>query len=181
MLKKAKVTELYPIAPDALGFLDRSCAIYGKYKADEFSQFLWQECRQLSSPIEQLFLIALATTAEINLTQCNIGAVSPRSNAEDAFMVKPQCQIHKYRIDFALAYHLDRPIVCVELDGHQFHDRDERQRRYEKQRDRYLATHGYVVMHFTGSEVVKDPYAPALEAFNAATGLEHVAISPLDE
>lgn len=35
------------------------------------------------------------------------------------------------------------------------------------------------VLHFTGSEIVKDPCAAALEAFNLATGLAHVAIHPL--
>ena len=55
-----------------------------------------------------------------------------------------------------------RPLV-VELDGHAFHDKDKRQRSYEKARDRYLVQQGLRVLHFTGSDVVADPHKVAYE------------------
>lgn len=62
--------------------------------------------------------------------------------------------------------------VIVECDGHDFHEKTESDRRYEKQRDRYFQRLGYKVIHFTGSEIVKDPFAAAAEAISIAIGEE---------
>lgn len=78
--------------------------------------------------------------------------------------VIPQWPIGKYRADFAIRGPYSDKIVCVELDGHGFHDRDERQRRYEKRRDRFFVARGHAVLHFTGAEVVEDPCGAVVEA-----------------
>jgi very-short-patch-repair endonuclease len=44
----------------------------------------------------------------------------------------------------------------IECDGHDFHEKTKEQAQRDKQRDRDLATAGFVVMHFTGSEVFND-------------------------
>jgi len=51
----------------------------------------------------------------------------------------------------------------VECDGHEFHDKDKKQRSYEKARDRYLQKEGYAVLHFTGSDIVSSPVFAATE------------------
>lgn len=165
-----------PIPEKVANFIDVAARAYGRLKEDEFSQERWVECEDIASPIEQLFYVAIHLVASANLVDL--------LTHEDAFTGKPglsvirQFRVGKYKVDFALRF-WDRKTVCVELDGHDFHDRNERQRRYEKARDRHLVSAGFLVIHFTGSEVVKDPCAVALEAFNLATGLQDVAIHPL--
>lgn len=162
---------------DVRAFLDSASAVYGRCKAEAFNDRLWDETVTLVSPIEQMFLIALFVVSEVNLQEIRIGELLTRGTQ---FVVEPQFNVGRYKIDFGLSCDDKTPIVCVELDGHQFHDRSEPDRRYEKRRDRFLATRGFTVLHFTGAEVVKDPYAVALEAFIAATKLGEVAIHPKD-
>ena len=172
-------------------FLEEAAAAYGRYQADEFGQSMWQECCRVQSPIEQLFLTAIHLVAAVNLIEIVLANEKSSKKFEELegahlvdeerpLVVIPQWLAGKYRVDFALRRRPVNRIVCVELDGHEFHDRDERQRRYEKGRDRFFTVAGYSVLHFTGAEVVKDPCAVALEAFNLATGLEEVAIHPFE-
>ena len=159
--------------------MEEAAAAYGRYQADEFSQSMWQECCRIQSPIEQLFVVAIHLVATFNMTPLLVSRTFDDKDAE--LQIIPQWKVGKYRSDFALRQHPLDKIVCVELDGHEFHDRDERQRRYEKTRDRFFTVSGYSVLHFTGAEVVKDPCATALEAFNLATGLSDVTTHPFDQ
>jgi len=134
---------------------------------------------QIKSPIEQLFLIGLKLVCAENLVYFNLSDKLPE-NGDDLTVIR-QFKAGKYFVDFALMQHPTGNIVCVELDGHAFHDRDERQRRYEKSRDRFLTAKGYKVLHFTGSEVNKDPCGVALEAFNLATGNGEYSTHPLED
>lgn len=79
-------------------------------------------------------------------------------------------QIDNYRVDFLLKKVGGKPLV-VELDGHDFHETDEKQRRYEKTRDRYLVSNGYQVIHYTGKEVTDDPFKPAIECLSLTLNL----------
>lgn len=168
------------LPPDnVIAFIDKASEAYGRSKADEFNQIIWQECLGIKSPIEQLFLVAIHLVAEVNLVPVAV-ASEFRDDNEGHLLIVPQWRAGKYRVDFALRQHHIDKIVVVELDGHKFHDRDERQRRYEKTRDRFFTVSGYGVLHFTGAEIVKDPSAAALEAFNLATGLSNFSIHPFD-
>jgi len=63
-----------------------------------------------------------------------------------------------FRVDFAFISEIgDR--IAVELDGHDFHERTKEQARHDKSRDRLLATAGWRLLRFTGSEVYADPAA----------------------
>lgn len=100
----------------------------------------------------------------------------------------PQRQIGPYLVDFLierrplLQAQITAPIV-VELDGHAFHDKDKRQRSYEKSRDRYLVKEGYRVLHYTGSDVCADPFKVAHEVMvmlRAANTPEYDPKDPFD-
>ncbi len=166
------------IPQNVLDFLDVASARYGQIEADKFHQFAWADCRNIKSPIEQLFVVALNLVCAENYVTFSLSDSLPEDG--DDLTVIPQLKIGSYFIDFVLLQLPRNIVVCVELDGHQFHDRNEKQRRYEKARDRFLVSKGLKVIHFTGSEVVKDPCAVALEAFNLATGLDEVSVHPLD-
>jgi hypothetical protein len=47
--------------------------------------------------------------------------------------------------------------VAIELDGHEFHERTKEQVDLRNERDRMLQADGWKVVHFSGSEVIRDP------------------------
>lgn len=62
-------------------------------------------------------------------------------------MLKPQCHIGKYIVDF-----LYKDKYVIEIDGKQYHEGDQRQNDYI--RERYLIQLGYKVIRFTATEVL---------------------------
>lgn len=86
-----------------------------------------------------------------------------------------QEQIGPYRVDFLLGrYAIDYgieggealrrlPLIVVECDGHDFHERTKEQAQRDKARDRELLMMGYRVLRFTGSEIYKDAIRCAVE------------------
>lgn len=178
----SKNRQHFDIPQNVSDFIFRASSAFGRFKDEEFSQFMWSECSRTESPIEQLFIVAINLVCEFNYITPSITSVFHDDN--DNLLIIPQWQAGKYRVDFALRRHPVDKIVCVELDGHEFHDRDERQRRYEKSRDRFLTASGYSVLHFTGSEIVKDPCAAALETYKLASDIQVAsddAIHPFED
>jgi very-short-patch-repair endonuclease len=163
------------LAENVFPFLDRAAKLVGRNAEESFSQFAFTiATRELESPIEDLFFIACAALCEAMHEPLNIARVTPQSPR--GIYIQPQAQVGMYRVDFLLQQvglapeEIYTPVI-VELDGHDFHDKDKRQRSYEKARDRELVRQRFKVLHFTGSDVVKDPFAPAFEA------LEMVAVT----
>lgn len=161
------------IPENVLAFLSKAASLYGRIAEDRFSQDMFCSCvERFESPIEDLFYIACALQcfAEINSFE-----LDPEFDHEarqpvigHGVSVSPQYKIGNYRVDFLLVNktHLTERSVVVELDGHEFHDKNKAQRAYEKARDRFLVRSGYRVLHFTGSEVVADPFKVAYEALD---------------
>lgn len=159
-------------------FLDKVCADYGRMQIDRFSDFAISIVRtELKSPIEDLFYIAFCAQVEAEFQVLNpqyVGDGNGGVKDGEGVYIKPQYKIGNYRADFliyqnGLLEHPSAPVI-VELDGHDFHDKDKHQRAYEKARDRFLVRRGFKVLHFTGSEVVEDPYKVAFEALCVAGG-----------
>lgn len=157
-------------------FLLDSSRKYGDIKAEEYGCECFRELCEgdQESPIEDLFTIAIGL-------HCDVFGINRKPqptgyNAEHVMQWEPgvfifqQFKIGSYRVDFVVAKcdingQACDPVV-VELDGHDFHDKDKKQRSYEKARDRYLVKSGYRVLHFTGSDVVADPYKVAFEVLS---------------
>jgi very-short-patch-repair endonuclease len=53
--------------------------------------------------------------------------------------------------------------IAVELDGHDFHERTKEQVKLRDRRDRVLQRHGWIVLHISGSELVREPQVEALK------------------
>lgn len=165
------------IADNVRSFLDKTSEEYGRMKATEFADFaLWLIHTDLQSPIEDLFFIAFCAQVEAERHELNPhhqrGLDGEMINGTGVF-IKPQHKIGNYRADFLVYSELSaypQLPVLVELDGHEFHDKDKTQRAYEKSRDRFLVKQGYRVVHFTGSEVVADPHKVAFEVLCLAGG-----------
>lgn len=166
------------ITDNVQAFLAKAEADYARMQVDRFSDFVVSIARtELKSPIEDLFYIAFCAQVEAEFQVLNPHHVSDGNGGVkdgEGVYIKPQYKIGNYRADFliyqnGLSEHPAAPVI-VELDGHDFHDKDKHQRAYEKSRDRFLVRRGFKVLHFTGSEVVADPYKVAFEALCVADG-----------
>lgn len=142
--------------------------LVGRAENHSFHVDLSNECFdcELESPIEKIFLIAFKAVGRINGHFHEIG---------QSVSIDPQKKIDKYRVDFEVALiHWEKSQTIrravVECDGHEFHDRSEPERRYEKQRDRYLQSLGYRIFHFTGKEIKDDPVSTVSEVLAFLTG-----------
>jgi very-short-patch-repair endonuclease len=153
-------------------FMDRAGDAYAKMIEDRWRQEMHSNCLDcgMQSPIEDLFWIAIKTMCEAEYESFNPSPSHTEGGVKWPFgvHVKPQFKIGTYTVDFLISrepmmeMHRCQPVI-VELDGHAFHDKDKKQRAYEKGRDRYLVKHGYRVLHYTGSEIVADPFRAAHE------------------
>lgn len=163
------------LADNVWEFLNDTAVRVGRMHAERFSQDVFVSCLDgLESPIEDLFLIALHAQCQAENIAVNPGPTiceHGKPSMQDGIYVRPQAVIGSFRVDFVLTQigigpdEILRPLA-VELDGHAFHDKDKKQRAYEKARDRFLVKEGYRVLHFTGSEVVADPHKVAYEALD---------------
>lgn len=97
-----------------------------------------------NSPIERVMSIALYD---------DFGAYAP-----DIARLEKQKKIGKYTVDFYLAFETDSGLVefVIECDGHEFHEKTKKQAQHDKKRDRFLTSEGYVVLRYTGYEILKD-------------------------
>lgn len=137
---------------------------------------LINECVELisDSPIEQIFYCALKTQQKIWRVDDNAEGLINFAEGQHivGLTISPQYQIGKYRVDFYLQYEnrrgsgwFDRNVI-IECDSQAFHERSERERSYEKARDRFLQTKGYKVFRFTGAEIMRDPMQIADEVLS---------------
>lgn len=178
------------IPENVLGYLAKCSGIVGRFHDDIFNQDTWLFIKEngIASPIEQLLYCALSTAQKLSF----IPDLNPKIDGDQLFMyglyISPQVEIGKYRVDFVVQYnepHRMRPSetkpsekvqeVIVECDSQEWHERTEKERRYEKARDRYFTVKGYKVFHFTGKEITDDPFKVACEVISYVTG------QPVDE
>ena len=117
---------------------------------------------KMTSPIEQMFCLALILLRDSNFVDGEI-------------RIYPQYKIGKYSCDFMIEYkRLTGPgefegNIIVECDSQEFHDRSERERRYEKTRERFIVSKGFRVLRFTGKEITENPFIPAIEVLSLLT------------
>jgi very-short-patch-repair endonuclease len=67
-----------------------------------------------------------------------------------------QLRIDGARLDFALVGLVSPTWICIELDGHDFHERTKEQAAKDRARERDLTARGWTVVRFTGSEIYQD-------------------------
>lgn len=159
-------------------------APYYRYKARILSKVqphLKYGFSRCGSPIEKMMFFALLVTfgiynsyeSEFFLADgfLSLGAVDDLGDV----ILGQQVQLGEYRVDFLLgASNCNRRIV-IECDGHDFHERTKLQAQRDKSRDRWLQTHGFSVLRFTGTEIYVDAAGSALEIFDAVKSLKETA------
>lgn len=124
----------------------------------------------MESPIEQLLYVALSATCKVNGIKIADTISTPHGTYVDGLYIEPQRRLGKYRVDFYVAYTTPywngneyQKKVIVECDSQKFHERTEKERRYEKRRDRFFASENIHVFHFTGTEIHTQPFRVAAE------------------
>lgn len=106
---------------------------------------------------------------------CRIYSASEFSTIGDAgaenggslIAIIPQFQLPNIgRVDFGLfiaRLSVARPLVVVECDGHDFHDRTPQQASSDRKRDRASVALGIPTLRFTGADILRDSAAGAAE------------------
>lgn len=100
------------------------------------------------SPAEELFALAMLIDSSLRYDQ----ELNHWRDLENGIVMAAQVEIGGYRADFVFNHSL-----VVEIDGHDFHDRDHEQASSDRKRDRDVLRSGYVVIRFTGSDVYNFP------------------------
>lgn len=139
----------------------------------------------IKSPIEQILFTAILHNIKIN----NISMADPdRIGCFDVVFgveIAPQFKIGKYRVDFKITMvktifsNKEKRVVVegsksviVECDSQKWHEGTEKERRYEKARDRYFAKHNLKIFHYTGTEIIKNPHKIAAEILKEILGYD---------
>lgn len=163
---------------EVVAYLNRCSKYVGAHAAMTFDQNTFCEFTDLciESPIEQLFYVAAKTVAELNYIPHHDVLELNGQQAVFGLNIRPQFQIDRYRVDFCITWsgYPTRPLgsprcVVVECDSQVWHERTEKERRYEKRRDRDLVRRGYHVFRFTGKEIMKHPGKVAIEVLGYVT------------
>ena len=176
------------LASNVLEFINKCSKEVGSFQDDNFNQEIWNNCQDLEmeSPIEQIFYCALQALIVFNYIDSSDPIEINGKYYAPGIGVFPQQKVGNYRCDFKVNYEtfprqdgiqrINKSII-VECDSQQFHERTERERRYEKIRDRYFTAKGYKIFHFTGSEIVNKPYQVAAEVIAYVTECDIKSIS----
>lgn len=157
----------------------------------------------LESPIEVLFFTSFILVARENFTgvecQWNYPVkdldwdrhqdLSP-GNRRVRVVIFPQHNLGDYRVDFLIRAtgtqirsrpdgggwdeHRIEKSMIVECDGHDFHEKTKEQAQRDKERDRFLQGLGHSVFRYTGSELFRDSFHCATEAYRYLLGKEIV-------
>lgn len=169
------------IEKNVINFLNRSSYIVGNFYGEIFSLDNHHEIDDysISSPIEQILYSALKTLRETNFIEKSSPVDCNGKWYVVGLGIHPQTEIGKYRCDFEVIF--GTPVlkdgtqriinkVFVECDSQQFHERTESERRYEKARDRFIQSKGYKILHYTGKEIIENPFQIAAEIIHTVTG-----------
>lgn len=118
---------------------------------------------EVESPLEAVFLtwfLAAQTSHDIDPDQ-------------DFIKLHQQYEVvihgERFRLDFAILvnndhvierakrFGLNPPKFAIEVDGHTFHEKTKDQVARRNSRDRLLQSEGWIVLHYSWSEVIEDP------------------------
>jgi very-short-patch-repair endonuclease len=112
----------------------------------------FQDCE---SPIERILAYALENIGLWNMHLFNPD-IKLHNYEKQAQII---CGKIKYRVDFLIEIDYQnlnqKKSFIIECDGHDFHEKTKDQVIKNNNRDRDLINHGYIVLHFSGSEIVR--------------------------
>ena len=116
------------------------------------------------SPIEQIFYLAFTYESfkrnggYILLAQEEIETQSGKYRADFLFSTSENTSPY---VEFEEEYNL-----VIECDGHDFHEKTKEQVRKNNERDMAIKSAGYDIIHFSGSQIYREPLKCAKQAVN---------------
>lgn len=124
----------------------------------DFKLSMIESLADTESPIEQVMAIELARIGAVD----NFYYFNPKIDVlglEKQAVI--ECESKKYRVDFLIpvcyringSQHLKQ--FVIECDGYEYHERTKKQINARNERDRILNRNGYIVLHYSGSEIIK--------------------------
>lgn len=144
---------------------------------DDFTSYIGHDSymlmRSCESPIEIMLGLAILSVGFMRGGDCHIvlmNFVSDRVLDGGSYYLVPQYNItvgdDRCRSDFAIFEQgQPAPLMIIECDGHDFHERTKRQAARDRRRDRAFQAAGLPILRFTGSEIYADPCECAREVF----------------
>ena len=96
--------------------------------------------------------------------------------------ITPQVETGKYIVNFKVQYFKNYHhakdgknsgtynSLLIECDVKEWHERSNKEREYEKERDRYLVSEGHEVFHYTAKEILRTPTLVAAKIIARLTG-----------
>lgn len=139
---------MFKIPKNIKPIIDKACEQVGLSAADGFSVSVFcYIVEQIESPIEQAMYVGLRSVIFFNYLE--------------GITINHQSRIGKYRADFQVSF--NGRSVFVECDSQQFHEKTQEERRHEKERDRFFQKENHKIFHYTGAEILKDPFEVARE------------------
>lgn len=171
------------LEPNVKRVLDWCTGEVGKFYGESFNIDIWTECDDFSieSPIEKILYCAIKALMVFNgIEKCEPLYRPDDTPYQEGLHVWPQYQGHGYRVDFLISnyFHFKQGErqrirkLIVECDSQEFHERDESERRYEKERDRIFQKIGYKTFHYTGKEILINPYKIAAEIISQVMDID---------
>lgn len=146
------------------------------FNGDEFRAWLASQYEfhyASESPIESLL------AASISLLLPLLNDIAAPTIWPGALLVDQQVAFDKYRVDLCLSIEIHQdngsakyiPIMAIECDGHDYHERTKEQAARDKKRDRWFSSQGIRCLRFTGSEIYRKPVECAFEVMQNAQNL----------
>lgn len=125
----------------------------------------YSECK---SPIEKIFSVCYEIMIySIGFPECELIYLHPQEEITVAGK--------KYYADFLIdtervgGIKHDNPLrLIIECDGHEFHEKTKEQVIQRNERDLALKMAGYDILHFSGSEIYRNPYECAIQTIEYA-------------
>ena len=125
----------------------------------------YDDCK---SPIEKILALAYEIVIyDIGFPECELLQLYP----QEEIVVDDK----RYYADFLLdtenvgGIKRDHPLkLIIECDGHEFHEKTKEQVILRNERDLSLKMAGYDILHFSGSEIYRNPFECAVKIFDYA-------------
>lgn len=140
----------------------------------------WTVMSEMGSEIERALAVTFAVMTRISGHDFLFS--TPTEPKKGGFFLAPQFPIENFRADFLFGFTshpLPKNCVVIECDGHQWHEKTKEQAARDKSRDRVLSLHAARVIHFTGSEIYRDPAACFIESMKALGAANNLNVGDL--
>jgi hypothetical protein len=144
--------------------IDAAAAMVERKAGREFAEYIYgyvrpQMTKQLESPLEAIFRVWWEAYMN-NCSEYSHGS-RLRLNCQHELM----CGDQAYRLDFVVGLAHEKeavrfksvgcpfPLTAIEVDGHAFHEKTKEQVALRNQRDRALQQAGWIIFHFSWTEL----------------------------